>query len=453
MEQIGFPDYDKCTNKKLDLLSLPAVEENIVESRLDTIESLTQLPKLCGSGGDLCFHVSRNDTEVLSLFDSYLQLKLRVIKLDEQGNEQFIVGTDMVAYSPYISQSLFRSLQITANNQPLYENADVYFPYKAFALTMLYTGENTQRAYLRGTGWCPSTFGTHDINDTTSKEMNRGLIERREFAINSTLSEFVTPVIDGLFQCPRIIPGNIDLKFNFFLNTPDFCLVMPKLQDNAPNPRYDIRIEEARLFLQKYKLTEYANDEIRELAVSKGLSYPVINHNLVNFIIQPGENSFRRALPMTSMPRMIYLFFVRRSALHSKHEDPFNFRNFLLKEAFIEADGRKYPQNRSYTPELMKAHYVKDYRMLLGEMGHKLPHDTIMTLRNWTSGAFILPFNLTPDRSVGCDYIAPSKALAGPIVINLRWDEDLTEPVSVMVLMENYKVLHIDDEGKFSWHE
>ena len=147
---------------------------------------------------------------------------------------------------------------------------------------------------------------------------------------------------------------------------------------------------------------------------------------------------------------MIYLFFVTRSALHSKHEDPFDFRNFLLKEAFLEADGRKFPQNRSYTPELIKGHYVKDYQMLLGEMGHKLPSDTLMNLRTWVNGAFILPFNLTPDRTVGCDYVSPDKPMTGPITINLSWIEETKVPISVMVMVENYKLLHIDSDGKIS---
>ena len=443
--------YEVCTNRKLDLLELPRVEENIVESRLETVETLSQLPKLTGNGGDLCFHVGKNEAEVTSLHDSFLQLKIRVIKLDDQGNEKFINPTDVVSYSPYISQSLFKSLQITLNNQPLYENADVYHAYKAFALTMMYAGENAQRSTLAGTGFFPSTIGTHDVVDPTSKQMNTGLLERREMAVSSQLVEVVTPVINGLFQCPRILTGHNDLKLNFYLNSPDFCLVMPKLADGVENPKYDIRIEEARLFLQKYKLTEEASDAINEMRAAKGVVYPVIDHTMCNFIVQPGETSFRRALPLTHMPRMIYIFFVKRSALHSKHEDPFYFRNFLLKEAFIEADGRKFPQNRSYTPELVKGHYVKDFRMLQGEMGYKLPSDTLLTLRTWTNGIFILPFNMTPDRTAGCDYISPDKPMTSPITVNLNWAEETTDPISVMVMVENYKLLHIDNDGKISW--
>ena len=452
-EHAGLIEYDICTNRQLDLLSLPPVEENIEESRMEVVESLSNLPKLCGNGGDICFHIAKNETEVISLFESFLQMKLRVIKLDDQGNEKYTDAEDIVSYSPLIAQSLFRSLQITANNQALYENADVHFPYKAFTLMMLYTGKEAQATHLAGTGFLPSTIGTHAIVDPNSRQTNSGLVDRRSLALNSNLCEFATPVIDGLFQCPRVLPGEVDLKFNFYLNTPEFCLVMPKLEDNAPNPRYDIRIEEAKLYLQKYKLTSDAADSVKDMLETKGLLYPVINHNLCNFIVQNGENSFRRALPITNMPRMIYLFFVNRSALHSKHVDPFNFESYGLQEAFIEADGRKFPQNQGYTPDIAHGFTRKDYRMMLGEMGHKLPKDTLINQTDWANGIFILPFNMTPDRSVGCDYVSPNKELTTPIIVNLRWNQDLKEPISVMVMTEHYKLLHLNADGKFSWND
>ena len=457
-EQTGLVEYDVCTNRKLDLLSLPRVEENISDSRMEVVDPLSHLPKLCGSGGDICFHVAKNDTEVISLFDSFLLLKLRVIKLDDQGNEQFIEIDDLVSYSPYISQSLFRSLQITVNNQPLYENADVYFAYKAFALTMLYTGQNAQNTQLAGSGFFPSTPGSHGMLNPalTLRDdfiTNHGLVERHSLASHSGLHEFVTPIIDGMFQCPRVLPGTVDLKFNFFLNSVDFCLVMPKLDNDAPNPRYDIRIEDAKLIIQKYKLAEHAAESVSDMMETTGLLYPIINHNLCNFIVQKGEISFRRALPITALPRMIYLFFVKRSAMHSKHADPYDFENFDLKEAFIEADGRKFPQNLSYSFNIMRGRNMRDYRVFQGEMGHKLPKDTLLTPKNWVNGNFILPFNMTPDRTVGCDYVSPNKPLTTPITVNLTWAEELTEPISVMVMTENYKLLHLEADGKVAWND
>jgi len=127
----------------------------------------------------------------------------------------------------------------------------------------------------------------------------------------------------------------------------------------------------------------------------------------------------------------------------STDSNPFNFRHFDLTNFVMYVNGKQVPNNGlTLDPSRAKAS-VMAYRQLFEASGiHHANEGLQVTHDMFISGYFILPFDLTPDRSA-CDKHT-SHPENGPIRIELQFAKELPEATTCLLYCEYDGSVRID---------
>ena len=445
----------------LDLTSLPPMEDNIVANRLQPVDTHSQLPKLV-DGGSIDFHVDASSTECISLLESFLYFQLKVVKYNANGDEEKVVKEDKVSYSPFVMSSIFKNISMKINDEEISQSADNYHAYEAYVNTLVQLSKPGMQQVLDGSGLELSPPGAGSALDPKSAELvNRGLAVRHSWCNESKVHGFTSPIIWPPFLVPRVLPTHCELALSLNLNNADFVLIakpkkVEKQQEDGSMkelmelPKVRIKIVKAQLYLQKYRLSPLA--QIRqEQMLASGAKYPMIVNKTTSFVLERGSTEGFRALTIASeLPRMCYVFMVARDRVNALNSSPFLFENFGLNNMYLEADGVKYPNSLAYNPDFSASHYIKDFRIAQKELNFA-NSDPFINSFAWVANYSIYPFNLVPDRSIGCEYVSVPENKAGNLNLHLAFEKELEQAVCVFVIMEFYKVLNLDSQRKPTW--
>lgn len=453
-----------CSHAFLQTESDLPISEDIVDSRLQIIECYSQLPKLL-NGGSLDFLVEASNVESTCLLESFLHLKLRVVKF-VNGVEKDLDDKDMVSYSPFITNTLFKGVSLSINDEPVNMNMEQYQAYEGILNTILYLSREEQERFLAGSGLYLSPPNTHEYTDPTpdptlGSARNTALAERHSLVQYPHIG-FTAPILWPLFLVPRLLPTKVELKLSLSLNTPEMALIAHPYEDTegpegdhipAPAlPNFNIRIDSAQLYLQRYRLSPTASaTQERILNSSGGCRYPLTVNHTTTFNLAADVTEISKSLTMgTPIPRMIYVYHCYRDQVNNILTDPFEFQNCDIAEIFLEIDGKKFPQGLSYSPEFTTGNYYKDFRLFQREMNY-VNSNLCFKIDDWESGYCIFAFNLIPDRSFGCDYINPLENPNGTVTLHIRYRTPLSRSTTVFVTSEMQKVLCLDSNRKPRW--
>lgn len=450
-----------CANKYLETDTVLPSADEIEENRLQVIECYTQLPKNL-NGGSLDFLIEPSNTENICLLESFLHLQLRVVKY-VNGAEQYLENKDLVSYVPFISNSLFKGVTVSMNDEELTMTMEQYQAYEGLVNTILHLSREEQRTFLDGAGLFLSEPNRHLVTDPATDPVTGGpgnpaLSQRHALCAASNLTSFTSPILWPLFLVPRILPTNMEMKISLSLNNPNFCLIAHPYRDTTdpagnvipggPLPTYDIKIEQAQIYLQKYRLTPSALAHQERILSSGGARYPMMTNHTVSFNAPADTKEISRSIVLAGpLPRMVYVFQVERNAIQNINSSPYRFVHNHVQECFLEIDGRKFPSGRSYTPSYFDGNYQKDFRLFQRELNYS-NKDMFFSLHGWDSGYNIYAFNLIPDRSYGCDYLSLPKNTNGTVTLHITYSTPLTTPNTIFVMMEHHKVLTIDHNRK-----
>ena len=217
-------------------------------------------------------------------------------------------------------------------------------------------------------------------------------------------------------------------------------------------PNYNIKIHKANFVVQRYRLSPAAiAHQERILASPTGAQYPMLCCNTSSFNLQTGMKDVVKPLIFSGkIPRMVYVYMVKREATSSILCDPFEFIHANVMEIFLEVDGRKYPSGLSYQPDFTTGRFQRDFRLFQRELNYS-NRDMVFKMSDWESGYTIFPFCLIPDRSHGCDYLAEPENPSGTVTLHMSFHVPLEKAVTVFATMEHHRVLSLDSARKPSW--
>ncbi|MCP4649786.1 MAG: hypothetical protein GY853_06860 [PVC group bacterium] len=344
-----------CSNRLLDIGTLPPEETSIVAQKLQEVFSFSPLPKLISSGV-LEFFIEPSAIDCICLYDSFLHLQISVVKINARGKEEPLARNDDISPINFLGQTLFSQLFIYINDELINEMNSTY-GYEATILSLMHLSEDVQNSYLKHAMWEPTTAGAAWI---TSK-MNPGIdawMKNRSLQIeNSAIVSLTSPILHSLFLVPRVLPPNIELRLVFSFNSPEFCLLAPAVveesagqppvtptavtaastetgkrekrsnQTATPHIKYNIKIHGAKLYLQKYRLSPQALQRQHQIMERTGALYPVGVLNTIVIPVDKGSQSVSKTLIIGgAIPRMAYVAQVERDAFYgSLHKCPFDF--------------------------------------------------------------------------------------------------------------------------------
>ena len=411
------------------------------------------------NGSSLDFVLERSFQECFCLLESFLELELSVVKLNKDGVEQRLdEDKDLVSFSPFIGNTLFRAISATMNDTKISWSMGANQHYEGIIAAIMHMTPAEQKNYLSGALLELSAPDTHSYiaprpDPVTKKVMNNALSVRHTAAAFPKLP-IVTPVPWPLFMCDRIFPTGIELKLSFALNSPEMCLIAPIPKEGEdPVPNYSIRIDVARLYIQKYRLSPVAQARQEKILASPdGARFPMICPNTTSFNLMPGATEVTRPLVYSGRkPSTVYLFMVDRGAANgSIHKDPFNFQPFKLKEAYLEMDGAKLPDGLGYRPVFGKGRFKREW-MLSRKQQNFLPRELCFDWSDMDSGGYcILPFSISPDKTWGCGTMSGEEGVA-TLSLHLAFHDALADAITVFTLLEYPRILSLDAQRRPSW--
>jgi hypothetical protein len=281
----------------------------------------------------------------------------------------------------------------------------------------------------------PEREQTMSLLEIHKEECNLGFQTRCRIVAGSEKFTMISPIPHDLFNLSNYLgPMNrLDLKLmmyphRFLLNTFMY------------NRGYELRLHDLKLHLRSVRLKESIPARISETYEMNEthLYKHVVPHHLTNY-------SFR-IQHAGVLPKTIVLAMVRTAAVEGNYQlNPFNFDNFNVTKISLFINGEERPQGGlTFDFKRKNADAVRGYHWLFANTGALGNRGNLISYAHFQTGAFIVPFDLTPDR---CNGVHRHNAELGYIDVNFTWGgEGLKEPITILYELVFNKLM-INDKG------
>jgi hypothetical protein len=277
---------------------------------------------------------------------------------------------------------------------------------------------------------------TLSLLDIEKEQCNLGFETRSRIVAGSEKFTLFSPVPHDLFNISNYLgPLNrLDLKmtmypYRFLLNT-----VMH-------HHGYELRLHDLKLHLRSVKLNEakIPTQVVESYEMNETHLYKhVVPHNLSNY-------SFR-IQHAGVLPKTIVLAMVRTAAVEGNYQlNPFRFDHFNVKKISLYINGVERPQGGlNFNFDRRNADVARGYHWLFANTGALGNRGNLISYAHYQTGAFLVPFDLTPDR---CNGAHVHNAELGYIDVNFTWGgEGLDEPITILYELMFNKLM-INDKG------
>ena len=268
-----------------------------------------------------------------------------------------------------------------------------------------------------------------------NKETNLGFLQRYDIASDSEIFTMFSPIPHDFFNMSNhIAPMNkIDIKLtkypdNFLLNT------------FITNKGYKLELIDLKLHLRSITRRERIRPPIKEM-------YRLNETNLLKQVVPRDMTNYSFRMFNTGvMPKTVIIAMVPTAAAEGAYNyNPFNFHHYHLKRISLSINGEEKPQNGlEFDFKRVNQNVARGYHWLFANTGALSGEKgNLVALPLFQAGAFMVPFDLTPDK---CNGVHNHNAELGHIDVNFVWDEPLPEPVTILYELVFNKVL-INDKS------
>jgi len=352
----------------------------------------------------------------------------------------YLAHDEIAALAPYIPGSLFRNIDIAVNNIHMTKLSNELVHYKNYFEKVLSYGKDAHNSYLNSEHAYPDEPGYFDLHDPTRSPSYR---KRTEIIAESERFEFFSDVPSDLFRSDRVMLPKTEIRVTFHLNNER---IFVNTNENGP---FRLEILDLKLYTLYIELTDELTNMIVKKSLESKLFYPIQRTELKHHSIAYGHSSdvipnvFRGALPY-----QVIVTFVTTDAFTGAYNlNPFRFHHFDLSHIDLKVNGSSVP-NEPYAMNFQDGQYLRAFASLFENLG--IARDNVgnlLTKQAYTNGFFMLAWDLTPDKCAGQhDHLTEQ----GNISIDVVFQRNLTDPVS-MIILGTYNVqLVIDNENEIS---
>lgn len=367
------------------------------------------------------FHVKSNATHYLDCFNTYLYLRVHLTQHDGGTIPQ----ADEVAPGNNFICTIFENLQISVNNQTIFDSSGFY-PYHGYIKTQLGIGEALKTTQLTNQLYfdnkAPSTFAS----------TNTSFKSRKEIAKDSKPFELIGRLNAGLFEQKRYLPFGIDLCVMLRRSMPEFAL-----DCSVTTKKYKIHIDEAILYVKKHLINpRIVNHHMQKLNSGQRLKYPLRDTKISSFTMATGSLGNTGEQIITGvLPEVLIIGLVDSGGFSGNYNKvPFNFETFNLSYLAVTIDsGTSTYQTFNFD--------WKNNRFLLGynsifQAVQDINSSNGIDRSSYTSGNGLVVFDLA---STG--FLHSQKH--GVIKLELRFSEPLSSSINVIIYGQYQHLLEI----------
>lgn len=410
----------------LDLFSLPPTQTAVEDGLFVEYHPLASL----SPGAPVEFTISGATAHYLDLSSSYLHVRARITHAD---GTPLAPGTEVGPVN-YWLHSLWSQVDVSLNDTLVTSSENTY-PYRAYIEATLNYGGEAKKGPLTATMYYKDTPDQLDDNQGNG---NEGLMTRRQLTTQSREVDLCGRLHCDIFHQQRFLINHVDVKIRLIPSKDTFNLI-------APDPYQGFRsvITHASLFVRKVKLNP-AVTLGHAKALERGTAkYPMKRVVVKTFSIPTGTlNTVHDNIFLSQTPNRLIIGLVESSAFNGQaSRNPFNFQHFGLSFISLYLDGKQVPAN-PLTPNFAKQQYTRSFFGLMTATGLvNKDSGSLIELRDFGRGYALYGFDLSPSLLDGDQF---ELVKSGALRLEMKFDQQLPDPVKVIVYGELDSVLEID---------
>lgn len=250
---------------------------------------------------------------------------------------------------------------------------------------------------------------------------NRGFRERERLVRGSEEFIVVAPIPHDFFNLNNNIgPGNrIDIELTPY----DDALLLNTLNGRE---RYRLDIMDIRMHLRAIERKERIQPPLVE-------RYRMNLTELHKETVNAGTrlHHFRVSYGEIQPKTIIFAFNDTRAIEGDYGRNPINFSHFGLKKIYLNLDGERYPTNPLiFDFNKTNPDCIWGYHWLFENTGCLMTNrGNLITLNQFMTGAFLIVFDLTPDK---CNGVHNHKGQYGFIEAEFEWDAPLQNSITIL---------------------
>ena len=410
--------------------SLPRDDQAALEFRLDKTDTaldpssmLLQMNVQIVDGNGKPFPEPTTE-EIIKLQKKY-QEELKKNKNAKFADPRPAAGVNLLAYS------IFNSVDVFISDQKINQGSS-YYPWMCYILNLLYQTPGAKNGPLQMAGWYPDNLGAFDLLD----EMNEGFNTRKSLAGCSNNMELLARVMLDTEFPARVLPAQTEFTLRFNRSNPALAIM-------GKEGTYKIRINDAKIYALKMRLTDQALQRHQQMLASEGVNYPMLRYDTRTMSMMKGSQNLDWTPVSGVMPQKIYIWQITQDAFNANvTKNPYNLQTFGLSKIQV---------------------LVNEQSMIASQPTRFGEGNTAMlymnTMLNTTEAPFneeefsygygVITVDLTRDRSAGCNYT--SEPVTGNLRILMDYAEALKESIVVFCMSEFTDTLHLDANRNPSW--
>jgi len=335
----------------VDLFSLPSTDTTTDYSIYGDYQPTVNIQD---SDSKIDFIVPGNSMHYLDLNDSFLYIKLQVLKSDGT----LLADTNDVSTSDAFLHSLFSQVDLYFNSQLVSSTQN--YSYKAFLQTLLSYGYDYQRSQGSCSVYYPDT-GTGSAGNT-----NTGYTNRKGVIKLSQSLEMIDKLKLDLATQHKYILNDINLRISLTRSTDAFSLF-----SGEEAPAYKIKLLKAVYYIRKHVLyPSIILAHQRLLEKGEVARYPYKKTEIKYFTIPQGNSSaIEENVFSSSIPSRIILGFVDSAAfIGDIKKNPFVFENCSISTVSLSVNNIAVPI-RPYNLNFTDGDYLLPYYLLFTSTG------------------------------------------------------------------------------------
>lgn len=421
----------------LDFNSAQAKQTVIEHQYLQEIPAITALPRDTTDNAPIDFRVDKTD-HFLDLNETYIYLKFSVIHADDTplADGEYVTTVNNLGYT------MWNSVDVSVNDQKITAE-NPFYPWMSYVHFLTKCPRRYRESAMRTSLWYSDEAGRLENNDFTliDAPVNSGARERGLKISGSQNVELYTKIFLDFVNLSQLIPGNTQLGIRLVPANTAMTLI------HARGVNYKIRIQQAKLYIGKVKLTKVALAHYTHLLTKGNFRYTARRYAVRTKLMQAGEQNLDW-VPFGGIqrPRRVYVWQIDQTAYNS---DPtkniFNFKYLEMDRFQLYCNDISYPASVSWklTPGDNSRMYLSTVRAINN------PDAWDFDLQSYQGGYFIAVVDITKDQSAASSYDSTLPEASVRLIIDYR--SALAQPIAVFCMCEYDDELRLDGSGNAKW--
>lgn len=441
---------DEYASSNFDMFSPPEFENGIKKTYSQTFRPISST----SSKGPFTFDIPADPDKFTDAESIRLHGAMRLMK-NTRGILSNLPANENVSTVNNIFNSLWSSVSTQLNGTEITDPSGKWYSYKAYFENHLSYSSSCKSNILSSKGYYKDTPEKFDDVGTLAQAAgggnlavlavdsnNCGYEKRRTLFDSSKWVYFCINIHADITTLRKFIPPNVKITMELQRNSDEFCLLSPNGGDN-----YAIQLKDLRIRLNRYLPSERVRN-FYENKIKGGSNpmLPIDRSLLKTYTVQAGTTdlSHYNIISGRQLPEQVIIGIVDESAYRGEiRKNPFNFKDFTLKEASLVVNGVHEP-SELFKVDRVSGDIVDLYSSFLENTGVSTDDREFgISMDDYYGGSFLLVWDRSPDK---CNRFHRHEMDSGSIDVNIKTKTALTNTVTVIIYATYSSDLIIDSD-------